>query len=153
VVFLSEFNFQIKYRAGGLNGKADALSQQSDHNLEGGVVPQKPLLSPHIFINLPETGSQGMASTMDIWQAIRDQTQKDDYVTSIWAFLSNQPEKAPASVQKEIKDWKIRDNLLYCKGRIYVPNNNKTKRQILELHHNNKAVGHMGQAKMLELVK
>uniref|UniRef100_A0A183CNF3 RNA-directed DNA polymerase n=1 Tax=Globodera pallida TaxID=36090 RepID=A0A183CNF3_GLOPA len=90
-VFLSEFNFQIKYRAGGLNGKADALSRRSDHDLEGGVVPQKPLLAPHIFINSAEETPTGIASTAEIHTSIQDQLAKDEYTQSIWAFLSNQP--------------------------------------------------------------
>src|ERR1700722_13284546 len=47
-VFLSKFHFTIKYRPGGLNGKADILSRRSD-GLEGGVVPDKPLINPSKF--------------------------------------------------------------------------------------------------------
>jgi hypothetical protein len=62
-VFLSEFNFLIKYRAGGLNGKVDALSRRSDHDLEGGVeTTPKPLLDPKIFINtMMEADMDGIA--------------------------------------------------------------------------------------------
>src|SRR3984957_9587680 len=47
-VFLSEFHFVIKYRPRGLNGKADILSRWDD-GLEGGVVPDKPLLDVSRF--------------------------------------------------------------------------------------------------------
>src|SRR5271168_218946 len=53
-VFLSEFHFVIRYRPGGLNGKADILSRR-DSGLEGGVVPQQPLIDPSKF-ELAEVG-------------------------------------------------------------------------------------------------
>src|ERR1700722_20223698 len=55
-IFLSEFNFKIRYRPGGLNAKAAALRRR-EGDLEGGVVPSKPLLNPEIF---EEMGAMGM---------------------------------------------------------------------------------------------
>ena len=38
-------------------------------------------------------------------------------------------------------------------GRIYIPNNKKTKKEILKENHNSVDVGHLGQQRMLELIK
>jgi len=38
-------------------------------------------------------------------------------------------------------------------GRIYVPNNKKIKEKILKENHNLADMGHLGQHKMLELIK
>ena len=45
------------------------------------------------------------------------------------------------------------DRLVYIKGRIYVPNNKKIKEEILKENHNSVDVGHLGQQRMLELLK
>jgi hypothetical protein len=155
-VFLSEFNFLIKYRAGGLNRKADALSRRSDHNLEGGVeTTPKPLLDLRIFINaMMEVDIDGIASEQELDNLIAKQDlMEDPYVKPIWVFLRSNPEKAPAAVQKEFQDWQMEGGLLLWRQLIYVPNNPDIKRQILELYHDSKVAGHMGHAKTLELTK
>ena len=45
------------------------------------------------------------------------------------------------------------DGLVYMEGRIYVPNNNKVKKEILKENHDSVDVGHPGQQRMLELLK
>src|SRR4030088_1531632 len=54
-LFLSEFNFRIRYSPGGLNGKADMLSR-CDGPLEEGVVQEKPLLDPVLFEEIGVVG-------------------------------------------------------------------------------------------------
>jgi len=43
--------------------------------------------------------------------------------------------------------------VVYMEGRIYVPNNNKIREEILKENHNSVDVGHPGQYRMLELLK
>ena len=43
--------------------------------------------------------------------------------------------------------------MVYMKGRIYVPNNKKVKEEILGENHDSVDVGHLGQLRMLELLK
>ena len=45
------------------------------------------------------------------------------------------------------------DRLVYMEGRIYVPNNKKIKEEILKENHNSVDVGHLGQQRMLKLLK
>ena len=45
------------------------------------------------------------------------------------------------------------DGVVYMEGRIYIPNNNKIKKEILKENHNLADVGHPGQHRMLELIK
>ena len=45
------------------------------------------------------------------------------------------------------------DRLVYMEGRIYVPNNKKIKKEILKENHDSVDVGHLGQQRMLELLK
>ena len=45
------------------------------------------------------------------------------------------------------------DGVAYMEGRIYVPNNKKLREEILKEHHNPVDIGHLGQHRMLELLK
>ena len=45
------------------------------------------------------------------------------------------------------------DRVVYIEGRIYVPNNKKIKEEILKKNHDLADVGHLGQHRMLELLK
>ncbi|QRV85329.1 Retrotransposable element Tf2 protein [Ceratobasidium sp. AG-Ba] len=85
--FLSEFNFQLKYRPGKTNGKADILSRKDEHRPLGGV-----------------------------------------------------------------KNWSWENGLLIFKNKIYVPNNDSIRKDILASRHDNIAAGHPGQFRTLELI-
>jgi len=45
------------------------------------------------------------------------------------------------------------DGVAYMEGRIYMPNNKKLREEILKEHHNPVDIGHLGQHRMLELLK
>ena len=45
------------------------------------------------------------------------------------------------------------DGVAYMEERIYVPNNKKLREEILKEHHNPVDIGHLGQHRMLELLK
>ena len=60
---LSEFNFVITYRPGEKNGKADALSHQTDPMLEGGDMPQISIFTPGQLAPLEPTNPRVMLIT------------------------------------------------------------------------------------------
>ena len=45
------------------------------------------------------------------------------------------------------------DRIVYMDGRIYMPNNRKTRETILKENHNEANIGHLGQHRMMELIK
>ena len=45
------------------------------------------------------------------------------------------------------------DGIVYMEGQIYIPNNKRLKEQILQENHDPVDIGHLGQQKMIELVK
>ena len=55
---LSDFNYEIRYRPGELNGKADALSRRADPELEGGETPLISMFKPNQLIMEPEQPTQ-----------------------------------------------------------------------------------------------
>jgi len=46
-----------------------------------------------------------------------------------------------------------KDGIVYMEGRIYVPNNKKTREKILKENYDLVDVGYPGQQRMLELIK
>ena len=50
-------------------------------------------------------------------------------------------------------DISFEDEALYYKGRLWIPDDLQLKKQILEVEHNSKVAGHMGQDKTIKLVR
>ena len=45
------------------------------------------------------------------------------------------------------------DGTVYMEGRVYIPNNKRTREKILKENHNLVDIEHLGQQRMLELIK
>ena len=52
-----------------------------------------------------------------------------------------------------IQALKKEDGVVYMKGKVYVPNNKKIRKEILKENHDLVDMGHPGQQRMLELLK
>jgi len=50
------------------------------------------------------------------------------------------------------EEWKEVDGVMYRKGKVYVPKDEKLRAEIIRLHHNMPIGSHGGQWKMVELV-
>ncbi|QRV82130.1 Retrotransposable element Tf2 protein [Ceratobasidium sp. AG-Ba] len=133
--FLSEFNFQLKYRPGKTNGKADILSRKDEHRPLGGG-ESRALLDPSLFIAAIEPDEV-------IDDHIRDAYLQDDRLNHIIEALQK---------NDKVKNWSWNNGLLIFKNKIYVPNNKSIRKEILASRHDNMAAGHPGQFRTLELV-
>ncbi|QRV96371.1 Retrotransposable element Tf2 protein [Ceratobasidium sp. AG-Ba] len=116
--FLSEFNFQLKYRPGKTNGKADILSRKDE---------QGPLGGPDEVLD----------------DRICDAYLQDERLSHIIEALQK---------NDKVKNWSWNDGLLMFKNKIYVPNDDSIRKDILASRHDNMAAGHPGQLRTLELV-
>ncbi|QRW21684.1 Retrotransposable element Tf2 protein [Rhizoctonia solani] len=134
--FLADYNFQIIYRPGAQNKKADILSRQYDLvPLEGGVENQV-LLKPELFIS-------SITPDQEINNLIGEAIYEDDCLKEILHKLQN---------KNKVVDWELKEGLLWCQGKIFVPKDETIRNLILESRHNMLAAGHPGQARTLELV-
>ncbi|KAH6569345.1 hypothetical protein BASA62_004923 [Batrachochytrium salamandrivorans] len=80
---LSEYDFSITHRPGKLNGRADALSRQSDHHLENDCSNFKRILDPKQIIDL-----QSLISDMDLHVIVHSEVlQKVFVLESDWPLL------------------------------------------------------------------
>ncbi|KAH9271473.1 hypothetical protein BASA83_006326 [Batrachochytrium salamandrivorans] len=80
---LSEYDFSITHRPGKLNGRADALSRQSDHHLENDCSNFKRILDPKQIIDL-----QSLISDMDLHVIVHSEVlQKVFVLESDWPLI------------------------------------------------------------------
>ncbi|QRW25688.1 Retrotransposable element Tf2 protein [Rhizoctonia solani] len=134
--FLVNYNFQIIYRPGAQNKKADILLQRYNLvPLEGGVENQV-LLKPELFIS-------SITPDQEINDLIGKAIYEDNRLKEILHKLQN---------REKVTDWELREGLLWHQGRIFVPKDNTIRNLIMESRHDALAAGHPGQARTLELV-
>ena len=79
-------------------------------------------------------------------------TEESDVVKKIWKNNTREKEIIQALEKKDGLAWE-EDGMAYIEGRIYVPNNKKFREEILKEHHDPADIGHLGQHRMLELLK
>ena len=83
----------------------------------------------------------------------RKTTMKEgDILKEIKRNTTREKEVVQALSKENSLTWE-EDGVVYMEGRIYVPNNKKIKEEILKENHDSADVGHLGQHRMLELIK
>ncbi|KAH9271970.1 hypothetical protein BASA83_005814 [Batrachochytrium salamandrivorans] len=96
---LSEYDFSITHRPGKLNGRADALSRQSDHHLENDCSNFKRILDPKQIIDL-----QSLSPDMDLHVIVAQRAGEDN----VW--MDDIPEVTLEKCKKELKNFRFRDD-------------------------------------------
>ena len=79
-------------------------------------------------------------------------TEENNIVKKIWRNNIREKEIVQALEKKDRLAWE-EDRIAYMEERIYVPNNKKLREEILKEHHDPVDIGHLGQYRMLELLK
>jgi transposase InsO family protein len=152
-IFLADFDFEIVYRPGADQGKADALSRRSEHEPtptdEAKVQQTRSLLRPDHF---RVASGQLVRSSASPSRALRDDivaaTEGDDFAKSVRRQL-DKPART-ADEDKECQGFKSQGGLLSKDGRLYVPP--ECRSEVLATCHDALLAGHFGVGKTLELV-
>ncbi|QRW23800.1 Retrotransposable element Tf2 protein [Rhizoctonia solani] len=143
-LLLAGYNFQIVYRPGKQSGKPDALSQRSDH----ANIPPEPqsMLPDPVFANVALVTPE-----KELQRQIEQSLDQDESLEEILQFLHNES-KAPPSIKRAFKDYKMEAGLLFYQGRIVVPDVGNLRTDLLCIFHNSPLAGHPGRQQTLELV-
>lgn len=148
---LSEYNFEISYRDGKSNTKADSLTRQADSRPVGlddeRVKHQEQvLLDPTLFI---------AASDFDVpscHDVIREATAHDEDAQRVTqAVLAGEDQVDMGDWAMKLPEAKMLNGFVTIKEKIWVPTS-CTKDVILEVH-SQRASGHPGTHKTIELIK
>jgi len=145
-LYLSRFDFILKYVVGVKMGKADGLSQRADWKI--GVDKDN---DNQIFIkdnwirSMYEVVVEG--PEVDLLEKIKKARSKDEDIVRV-------VEEMKKAGVRELRgdEWKLEEDLVLKEGKVYVPKDEELRVEVIRLHHNVLAAGHGGRWKMVELV-
>lgn len=153
--FLSQFRFQVTYRAGLANEKADMLTRlpnnaiprsKADPHLQQTLLPPKnvsPELREHLAI-------RAISTATPMIEQIRKANKEDNAFDEIRAHISAKKNAATLYGWKT-QDCTSEDEVLYYKRKLAVPLSVTVR--VLDTIHAGKETGHPGLFKMLALLK
>ena len=126
-----------------MNTKADILSRKDQVNTKEDnkdvQLLKDEMWTRKTMVKITMLGRKVMIEKSNIIKKIRKNNTREKEVTQ-------------ALEKKDGLAWE-EDGMAYMEGRIYVPNNKKLREEILKEHHDPADIGHLGQYRMLELLK
>ena len=142
---LADFTFIIQYRPGVQGTKPDALTRRPDvHTVQkGGSLD--PTINPQNQQQLLKDGQFLFASAVytiqpEFPQLVKDAQSTDTFRTNLPADLHDTP-------------FHIKNDMLYNRERLYVPDQGKLRLTILQHYHDHRTAGHPGRHKTLQLIQ
>ena len=140
---LQDYDFTLKYIPGKTNTKADILSRKKqidtkEDNKDVQLLKEE-LWQQRTMAEITIIKRKATAEKSDILKEIRRNTTREREVIQ-------------ALRKKDGLTWE-EDGIVYMNGKIYVPNNRKTRETILKENHNKADIGYPGQHRMMELIK
>jgi len=157
---LSQFNFQIVYRPGEKNGKADALYRRVDRELEGEAEKQDLticMFKPGQF----QLGENEKALLTRYVMAVKaSQVEESSWSKEIleaglldqhWLGISNALKTGQD--YPGLQHYGIEDEMVTYERRIYIPDRNTLKLKVPHQCQDAKVAGHFGRDKTLDLMK
>ena len=152
---LAQYEFQIQFRPGKANGKADALTRRSGDLPKEGDMRGRPfqeILDPVKFSTFPNPVlcNAAIKDNADIRSALAE----DELAIEIAQALDNRDKQLTGKYSRSapLGECIVENGLLYIYGLLYVPDNETLYREILHAHHDHPAAGHPGRAPTYELV-
>jgi hypothetical protein len=133
---LSEFDIKLVHILGKKNIQADALSRRPDLCPQGVDNEDIVVLPEHLFVNLIDTELQK--------RIVKAKNIDYDAAEAIKELL----EQGPKEAKKDLEDWEVEDfegeNILFYKGKNYVPIDVELRREIVKRYHDHQtAHNHM----------
>ena len=131
-------------------GKPDALSRRADHGTGANDNSDIVLLTPGLFAIRALEGLQTFGEERnllrDIWRGTKEGDQ-EEAIAKVVKELKNTHSRTVRSAE-----WNLEQDILYFRGKIYVPEYLDLRRRIVSLCHDTLVAGHPGRWKTLELV-
>src|SRR5882724_2255506 len=155
--YLSGFNYLIRYRAGWLGTKPDALTHREDvypHGENAYV-----LANPHNFQSMFKAGQLLHAIVLDLallLVSIRHGLQTDPIAQSHLTHLRVSPDSTttvPATASPDPWSLSQDGDFLRYKGLLYIPDNQEVRLDILRSHHDHCLAGHPGITKTIKNIR
>jgi len=137
-LYLSEFDVKLVHTPGSKMIQSDALSRRPDLCPEEDKDNEDIVMLPDdMFLNLID---------MDLQEKIAISDDLDGNAAEALKLLL---EKAPTEMTTGLENWKVEDyngrNILFFKGKNYIPRNMELRREIVRMFHDHETAGHPGE--------
>jgi hypothetical protein len=150
--FLSRFDYEISYRPGKSNGKADALTRRPGDLPEGGderlKTMEQVVLKPE---NLPEQLrilANDLKEIRPIQEQLGNAVREDDFVQRVLAAVR----KGTSMKEITVAECLEQDGRLFYRGKQYVPEVSELQLRLIKEHHDTPLAGHPGRSKTFDLL-
>ena len=145
-LYLSQFDFTLKYVPGTRMGKVNGLSRKTDWRVGIEKDNENQVVIKNNWIHsIQEVVIKGLE--VDMIEKIKKARSKDKDIVKV-------VEKIKKAGVKELRrnEWQIKGDLVLKEEKMYIPKDEKLRAEVIQLHHDVLAVGHRGRWKIVELV-
>jgi reverse transcriptase-like protein/integrase-like protein/chromodomain-containing protein/p58 integrase-like protein len=137
-LYLSEFDVKLVHTPGNKMIQSDALSRRPDHCPDDDTDNEDIIMLPDdMFLNLIDVDLQ------------RKIAMTEDLDNNAAEALKLILETAPTSMTAGLDDWKVEtsngQNILFYKGKNYIPRNTELRRELVKTFHDHETAGHPGE--------
>jgi len=133
VLYLSRFNFTLKYVPGTKMVKADGLSRQLDWKIEvENDNDNQVFIKDNWIHSLQEVVIE--EPEVEILEKIKKARDKNEDIVKVVEKIK----------KAKVKEWQIEGNLVLKEGKIYVPKDKELRAEIIWWHHDMPVAGHGG---------
>jgi hypothetical protein len=152
--YLSRFRFTIVYRPGKLGEKPDALtrlSQDESAQQEARAARVQTLLRPELFETSEKQSLLVLTETdRTPEQIILEEYDQDPFIQEVVDLIRREVRR---SKKISLSECRIRENRLFYRDRLVVPDHDELKIKLLRHVHDSLVGGHLGRAKTLEVLQ
>ena len=150
--FLSRFDYEIVYRPGKSNGKADALTRRRGDLPEGGderlKTMEEVVLKP---ANLPE---QLRILVNDLWKecSVQEQLEETSERDTLVRRILSAVRQGTSMREITVAECSEVEGHLYYRGKRYVPKDPELQLRLIKENHDTRLAGHPGRSKTFDLL-
>src|ERR1700728_3731798 len=137
-LYLSEFDVKLVHTPGNKMVQSDALSRRPDHCPDEDTDNEDIVMLPdNMFVHLID---------VELQDKIARSTDLDGNATEALKLLL---ESGPTAMAAGLQDWKLQQsngrNILFYKGKNYIPRNTELRRELVKSFHDHETAGHPGE--------
>jgi len=150
--FLSRFDYEIVYRPGKSNGKADALTRRPGDLPGGGderlKTMEQVVLKPE---NLPEQ-LQILANDLRTGCSIQERLEEASKQDTLTEKIIDAVKRGTAMREITVAECSGKEGHLYYRGKRYVPEDPELQLRLIREYHDTALAGHPGRSKTFDLL-
>ena len=139
-LYLSRFDFILKYISGSKMGKADGLSRRPDWEVGVEKDNKEQMLVKKEWLEVKRIRvTKVIIEGVDLLDKVRKSEAKDDEVVK----AVEEMKRAGVKMLRD-EEWHQEDSLILKEGKVYVPKDERLRAEVIRLHHDTPVGEHGG---------